>query len=62
MTTKYKVKQDRVIYHAGVEYVGGSDVELPAKQALHHAENIEVVPAVHAPLTKDETKKAEPKP
>ena len=64
-TTKYKVKQDRVIYHGGIEYVGGSEVELPAEQALYHADNLEVAPPTHAPLAalpKDEAKKTEPKP
>jgi len=67
-TTKYKVKPDRVIYHAGVEYLGGAEVELPAKQALYHADNLEVAPA-HAPsapsliaLPKDDAKKPEAKP
>lgn len=65
-TTKYKVKTGRVIYHAGIEYLSGAEVELPPKAALYHAENIEVVsptPTDLKGLPKDvEPKKPEPKP
>lgn len=64
-TTKYKVKAEKVIYHAGLEYVGGSEVELHPRAALHHAENIEIVPPATTvdlkPLV-NEQKKPEPKP
>jgi hypothetical protein len=67
-TTKYKVKKDRVIYHAGVEYLSGAEVELPPKAALYHADNIEIVSPAQTdlkglPKDKDvELKKPEPKP